>query len=188
MKSIFRTICCFALIASLLFQAAPQVMAQSCDVYGVLNGAHAALEEARCAISCSNGYMTLQAATRHLDYAGRLVGNYSFTSCYPRLASELRRGIDKAKVQILWNDRGDALEIVHRLLRTVERAQANPASHTGRSSSSGAGMLVAAPVAAGLGALLWGLFRGINWGQVSTGGHGLNIPAVMGHANPVLTH
>jgi len=166
-KSLFRTVCCFILIVSLLFQAAPQATAQSCDVYSVLNGAHAALEEARCAIACSTGYMSLQSATGYLDQAKRIVGNYAFAGCYSYLASDLRRGIDKAKVQILWNDRGDALEIVHRLLRTIESAQAHPAAHNRNRSSAGA--LVAAPVVAGFGALLWGLFRGWNWGQVSTG-------------------
>lgn len=168
MKSLFRTVCSFILIASLLFQAAPQALAQSCDVHAVLNYAHAALEEARCAIACSTGYMSLQSATRSLDQARNIVGNDAFAGCYRRLASDLRRGIDKAKVQILWNDRGDALEIVLRLLRTVEQAQANPAAHA-RNNRSAAGALIAAPVAAGFGALLWGFFRGWNWGQVSTG-------------------
>ncbi|MBP7633102.1 hypothetical protein KBA41_02950 [Candidatus Ozemobacteraceae bacterium] len=186
MKSLFRTVCCFVLIASLLFQAAPQVLAQSCDVYAVLNGAHAALEEARCAIACSTGYASLQVATRYLDQARSIVGNYTFAGCYRHLASDLRRGIDKAKVQILWNDRGDALEIVVRLLRTVERAQANPSAHA-RNNRSAAGALVAAPVAAGLGALLWGLFRGWNWGQVSTGiGTQLNNRFTLN--NHVFTH
>ncbi|HOY66553.1 MAG TPA: hypothetical protein PLP29_06665 [Candidatus Ozemobacteraceae bacterium] len=181
MKSLFRTGWCLVLIASLVFQAAPQVFAQSCDVYGILNQIHANLEAARCTIAHGGGYMALQAANRPLDNVKSIAGSYPFARCYPGLAGEIRRGADKAKLQLLWHDEGDALEIVNRLLGTVERAQANPAGHAGGRSRSGAGALVAAPVAAGLGALLWGLFRGWNWGMVSNGGNGFQLSNIRGH-------
>lgn len=185
MKAMVRKMWCLALVAALVLQVVPVAFARGCDVYAVLNGVRFNLERARCIVAHDGSWAALQGANPYLDQAKRLVNGHPFATCYRDLAAELRRGIEKAKVQILWNDEGDALEIINRLLGTVDRAQANPNAHV-RRSSSGAGALLAAPVFAGLGALLWGVFSHFNWGQVS--GIGRQIRPTPAVGNPVLIH
>ena len=184
MKRNIRSLCCFLVVAMLLQVLPVQADQPCCPVYeDVLNRIYAHLDEARGMLCNGCGFWNLQSATR------RLARSHPFASRFPRLASEIHHGIDKARTQVMWNDASDALRAVYRTMGKIERALANPGSNRGGDTSISTGALLAAPVAVGLGALLWGALRSWNWGMVSTGGGlGRNINTTLGHANPILVN
>ena len=170
MKLAFRQMCCFFLIASLLLQTAPLAQAQPCQDQGSWSRVNVELMEARRILSEDNGPKALQAANVPLDKAKRLANEQS--KAFPAQASDLQRGIEKAKVELLWNNRNEALTIVNRLLGSTVACsgkppipQPKPQPQPEKDHASGIGAIFGGTIAVAIITVVAGFFLG--WGQVS---------------------
>lgn len=165
MKSTFRQFCCLILVASLLFQAVPMAMAQVCRPSGPMAAIYTELLEARRILSIDAGAKASQDGIIPLDRAKRLVSARDFSKTHSALASDLLRGIEKARLKVLWNDRNEALMIVNRLLGLLDDYAKKPIPQTPCGNGPGAATAFGAAVVAGLGALFVAIMFG--FGQVS---------------------
>ncbi len=184
MKSTFRNSCCFFLVVSLLLQSAPMVLSQPCQGGGAMGGLVAELQEARRILSDESGSRGLQNAVSPLDNAKKIVNNRAFAKQFPREAPQLLRGIEKAKCEVVWDNKNNALGIVNRMLGMCDnqpKGQAtapdkgpvsqNPNGQNGQNNPTnpqngpGLGAFFGGTLIAGLGAILVGLMFGL--GQVS---------------------
>jgi len=165
MKSTFRQFCCLILVASLLFQTVPMAMAQVCKPTGPTAAIYNELLEARRILSMDAGAKASQDGIAPLDRAKQLVGDRSFAKSHSALAADLMRGIEKARLKVLWNDRSEALMIVNRLLGLLDDYAKKPLPQTPAGNGPGAATAFGAVVVAGLGALFVAIMFG--FGQVS---------------------
>ncbi|HOY67517.1 MAG TPA: hypothetical protein PLP29_11540 [Candidatus Ozemobacteraceae bacterium] len=165
MKSTFRRICSVVLVLSLLFQSVPAAFAQPVKADGPMAFVRADLLEARRILSSEGGAKVSQDALPPLDHAKQLVGENAFVRAYPDQARELRKGIEKARLKVLWNDRSEALSIVNRLLGLADTCAKPPVVQTPCGNGPGAATALGATLIAGLGAVLVALMFG--FGQVS---------------------
>lgn len=150
----------------------------------LVNGIYSDLNAACNIVASGRAYTEIQNARPYLSHAQRLLKKQGVSHCFER---RLDRVIDSAKMEILWNNRHEALDSINRAMRIVEKSNNNSCSQNHHSHHNGhshgrtaAGALIAAPVAMGIGAVLVRIFRGFNWGQVSGTPTRVNMPNLPG--------
>ncbi len=175
MKRNFSKVLCMLLACSFVLSSFTQAFAGHYSHNNLVNTIYSDLNSACNIVSGGQSYTEIQNARPYLKHAQRLLSKQGVSNCFDR---KLDRVIDNAKMEILWNNRREALDSISHAIRLVERINSNACSqnngyqnnsysnHSHRRSSA-AGALIAAPVAVGLGAVLVNFFRGFNWGQVS---------------------
>ncbi len=162
MKSMFRQLCCVCLVASLLLQVAPLAVAQAAKPAGPLSAVYNELLEARRILSEDAGAKQSQSAVPALDRAKRLVNERSFAKDFPCLAPDLRKGVEQARLKVLWNDRNEAIVIINRLLGLIDGMAKKPVPPPQNpcGNGPGAGAMLGATLLAGMGALILLFFTG----------------------------
>ncbi|MFZ5950011.1 MAG: hypothetical protein ACOYXC_04875 [Candidatus Rifleibacteriota bacterium] len=161
MKYSFYRVLSVVLVAAMTFSFSAPVFA-GYEQNNLINTIYSNLSTAHNIVAGSRIYTELQNARMYLSQAQRLLKKSGLVRCFDY---RLMRCIDKAKTQILWNDRADALEHIAAAMHIVENGAGNicPSSSGNHSSgNSGLGLVVAAPVIFGLGALIANLFGGIS--------------------------
>ncbi len=168
MKRNFSRVLCLMLISSFILSCFPAAEAGYCH-NNLINAIYSDLNSACNIVGSGYAYTELQNARPYLSHAQRLLNQNGVSRCFDH---RLHRVIDKAKMEILWNNRQDALDRIHTAIRMIERVNTGNAGNQNHNSSFGrtaAGALIATPVAIGLGAVIARIFRGFNWGRVSGG-------------------
>ncbi len=168
MKRNFSKVICLMLISSFIFSFFPAAEAGYCH-NNLINAIYSDLNSASNIVCNGYAYTELQNARAYLSHAQRLLSKNGVSNCFDH---RLNRVIDKAKMEILWNNRQDAQDRIHTAIRMVENVNTGNAGHQNHNGSFGrtaAGALIAAPVAISLGAVIARIFRGFNWGMVSGG-------------------
>jgi hypothetical protein len=168
MKSMVRQMCCFLVVASLLLQTAPLAYAQGYVSQGSWSKVNAQLLAARAILCEDNGAKALQSAKAPLDQAQKLTKGQAKAD--PAVAKELDKGIAKARTEILWNNRNEALAIVDRLIGlTSDNAKApapKPVVQPTKPEKSGSVVgAVFGTMVIGVGAVIAAILLG--FGQVS---------------------
>lgn len=167
MKRNFSKMLCLVLICSFIFSSLPGAEA---GYNNLVNAIYSDLNSASNIVCGGYAYTELQNARPYLSHAERLLNKNGVSACFDH---RLRRVIDQAKMEILWNNRQDALDRINTAIRMVENGtrgnNQSTNNHTSYRGRTAAGALIAAPVAIGIGAVLARFFRGFNWGQVSGG-------------------
>ncbi len=176
MKPVFNRIVCVLLVCSFVFSFLPVASAGHYSHNDLVNAIYSDLNSACNIVASGRGYTETQNARPYLSHAQRLLKRHGGCNCFD---SRLDRVIDNAKMEILWNNRHEALDRINIAIRMVEntchrncsanRGWSSRHNHTGSAirRSATAGAIIATPVAVGLGAVLVRFFRGFNWGQVS---------------------
>lgn len=168
MKRKYSKVLSVILLCSFVFSCFTQVYAGegSCNA---INRAYTDLNTAYNIVNSGSFYTEIQNARPFLSHAERLLKRNACSSFNVR---KITRVIDKAKSEILWNNRNEALGHIGCAMRMVEGMgnssnQGNQSYNNGHHTGSAVGAIIAAPVAIGLGALFAGLFSG-NWGYIRT--------------------
>ncbi|MBU1106638.1 MAG: hypothetical protein KKB51_08240 [Candidatus Riflebacteria bacterium] len=169
MKRNYSKVLSVLLICSFVLTSFSQVFAGD-NGYSCLNQIYSDLNTAYNIVNGGNFYTETQNARPYLSHAQKLLKRQP---CARHLARSLDREIDKAKTEILWNNKHDAIARISCAIQMVENMNSRGTGSTQtnqhtNSSNSGAGSLIAAPVAIGLGAILVGIFKGFNWGYSRT--------------------
>ncbi len=169
MKRNLSKVLCLVLICSFVFSSLPQLFAGYYSQNDLINGIYSDLNNACNIVASGRAYTEIQNARPYLKHAQRLLKKQGVAHCFDR---RLDRVIDNAKMEILWNNRHEALERINLAMRLVENHSNSNCSqnsyNNGRSAGrTAAGAVIAAPVVVGFGALLVNIFRNFNWGQVS---------------------
>lgn len=174
MKRNFSKVLCLVLICSFVLSSLPQLFAGYYSQNDLINAIYSDLNSACNIVASGRAYTEIQNARPYLKHAQRLLKKQGVSHCFDH---RLDRVIDNAKMEILWNNRHEALQRINLAMRLVENRNANTSSQNNRhrapyhrnhsAGRTAAGAVIAAPVAVGLGALLVNIFRNFNWGQVS---------------------
>jgi len=171
MKRNSSRILSIVLLCSFVLSSFTQVFAYGNDCS--VNRIYTDLNTAYNIVNSGSFYTEIQNARPYISHAQKLLKRMPCSSHQTR---KLDRVMDKAKTEILWNNKNDALNKIGCAMRMVENLSGGNSSNQGghyygnsNSSNSGAGAaLIAAPVAIGLGAILAGIFSGRNWGYIRT--------------------
>ncbi len=188
MKRNFSKVLCLVIICSFVFSSLPQAFAGYYSQNDLINAIYSDLNNACSIVAGGRAYTEIQNARPYLKHARRLLKKQGVSHCFDR---RLDRVIDNAKMEILWNNRNEALERINLAMRLVENRTGNGCSqrnsyNNGRSNGrTAAGAIIAAPVAVGLGALLVNVFRNFNWGQVSGTSTRVRMPNIPGSVVPM---
>ncbi|NCB40169.1 MAG: hypothetical protein EOM80_15520 [Erysipelotrichia bacterium] len=187
MKRNFSKVLCMLLVCSFIFSFLPQAMAGNYNHNSLVNGIYSDLSTACNIVSCGRVYYEIQNARPYLKHAQRLLKKNGVLRCF---SNKLDREIDDAKMEILWNNRQNAINHINLAMRIVESANTNECSRSSQNTRtsyrrSATGALIAAPVAVGLGTILVRFFRGFNWGQVSGTSTRIGRPNLPGSIVPV---
>lgn len=184
MKRNFSRVLCLLLACSFILSSFPQAMAGYYSQSDLVNGIYSDLNAACNIVASGRAYTEIQIARPYLKHAQRLLQKQGVSHCFER---RLDRVIDNAKMEILWNNRQNALDNISMAMRIVENSNSNSCSQNNHSRynnnshrRTAAGALIAAPVAIGLGTVLARFFRGFNWGQVSGTPTRVNMPNIPG--------
>lgn len=157
------------LICSFVFSFSAELFAGGNVSSSHINSIYWNLSSACNIVSGSQIYTDLQNARYYLSQAQRLLRKNGTYKCFDH---RLMRTIEKAKTQILWNDREDAVEYICRAMQIVENGAGScpDNSNQGKSGNSyssysgnsgySTGAMIAAPVVIGFGALLASWFGG----------------------------
>jgi hypothetical protein len=176
-RNFFRSLCIIMVAVFVLNSLTPAMAWWGDDNYSyseLVNGIYSHLCSARNIVANSMVYMDTQNARWHLKKADKLLNKRDIDRYFDR---RLDRVIDKAKMEILWNNKYEALGHINHAMYIVEGGSYNVPMQKGGSANSSAsgsastGAIVATAGAVGFGALLAGIFGGFNWGGFST-----NIP------------
>ncbi len=162
MKYNFNQVISVMLLCSVFLTSFAPLSANCQNNSNLINGIYSNLSTACNIVAGSRIYTDLQNARYYLNQAQRLLKKNCVAHYFDR---NLNRTIEKAKTQILWNDRSDALEYINRAMRIVENGAGKARqSHTGNNASTSSfnPAVVAVPAAIGLGALLARLFGGVS--------------------------
>ncbi len=159
------------LLCSFVFSSFAQVYAGEGNC-GVANRVYTDLNNAYNIVNSGQFYTDIQNARPFISHAQRLLKRQA---CSGYNVRKIDRILDKAKTEILWNNRHEAMSHISCAMRMVEGvsygnsgSQGSQSYNNGyRAGSTAAGAIIAAPVAIGLGALFAGLFSG-NWGYIRT--------------------
>jgi hypothetical protein len=167
MKPNFCRVLSVLLVCSFVFSSFSPVFAGNYQSNCPMNKIYSSLHTAYNIVKGGMLYTDIQNARPYLSHAQRQLKNLN---CSRHHGRKLNREIDRAKTEILWNNRQDALARISCAIRMVENmhGQTSQAGHYNHNARSGAGILIAAPVAIGLGALLAGIFNGFNWGGMNS--------------------
>ncbi len=192
MKRNFSKVLCLVLICSFVFSSLPQLFAGYYSQNDLINAIYSDLNSACNIVASGRAYTEIQNARPYLKHAQRLLKKQGVSHCFDH---RLDRVIDNAKMEILWNNRHEALQRINLAMRLVENCNANACSqnnhyrtphHRGHSAGrTAAGAVIAAPVAVGLGALLVNIFRNFNWGQVSGTSTRVRMPNIPSSIVPI---
>lgn len=192
MKRNFSKVLCLVLICSFVFSSLPQLFAGYYSQNDLINAIYSDLNSACNIVASGRAYTEIQNARPYLKHAQRLLKKQGVSHCFDH---RLDRVIDNAKMEILWNNRHEALQRINLAMRLVENCNANACSqnnhhrtphHRGHSAGrTAAGAVIAAPVAVGFGALLVNIFRNFNWGQVSGTSTRVRMPNIPSSIVPI---
>jgi len=136
-----------------------------------LSNIYSSLNTAYNIVNSGSFYTEIQNARPYLKHAEKLMKRQA---CSRNKTRKISRIIDKAKTEILWNNREEALAHIAHAMNLVENmgncgCRGNSSYDNGhRAGTVAAGAIIAAPVAIGIGALFAGLFNGFNWGYIRT--------------------
>ncbi|HAE37388.1 MAG TPA: hypothetical protein DCG57_01980 [Candidatus Riflebacteria bacterium] len=182
MKRNYSKVLSIVLICSFVLSSFTQVFAYGNDcsvnrIYNDLNNAYNIVNSGRL-------YTDIQNARPYISHAQKLLNRMPCSSHNTR---KIDRVMDKAKTEILWNNKHDALNQIGCAMRMVENLSGSNSNSQGghyngssNSSNSGTGAaMIAAPVAIGIGAALVGLFSHFNWGYTRTRVSPPRLPATI---------
>lgn len=171
----FARVVSLFLVCSFVFSVCLPLSAGNCGLNNQINAVYSDLTTAADIVANGQIYIEIQNARPYLSHAQRLLKKHRISRFFDH---KLDRVIDKAKTNILWNDRSDALGYINSAIRMVRAGAGSVCSgqsngkntvvNSVNGSGAGAGALIAAPIAIGIGAVLVNIFRNFGWGGFGT--------------------